>query len=58
MRLEGIWQKVVGVMVALHAVEIPIFEATGLGQGKENWAGKLQAHHGRRVEGLLIFFLG
>ena len=22
-RSEGIWQKVVGVMVALHAVEIP-----------------------------------
>ena len=48
------------MMVALHSVEIPgyfqKFEATGLGQGKENWTGKLQAHHGRRVEGLLIFF--
>ena len=51
-----------GVMVALHSVEIPgyfqKFEATGLGQGKENWTGKLQAHHGRRVEGLLKNFLG
>ena len=40
--LEGIWQKVVHVMGALHAVEIPEYFKHRLGQGKDR-TGKLQA---------------
>ena len=45
MQSERIWQKVVHVIDALHAVEIPEYlkKNTGLGQGKDR-TGKLQAH--------------